>query len=224
MKYFTTLIGIILFLACDHRVKFADAMPPDIELAESIPDVFLGTFICESDSSRLYINENSAVKESHYLFETSIQRIRETENCSLVAGGLYLPGRQECIPFKYIDGDSVSATVYELDTIFAFRENEAAKYYKGHLFVNYNNEKGEWDTWMFTPQTNGTILFEFIAVPDNERKIIDVTKDFVKRTDANEKIHYTLNPTKKEFDQILNRDYLFECDILTPVNLELNIN
>ncbi len=224
MKYILGfIIGLLLF-SCDHRVKFSEAMPPTVEATGKIPEIFLGTFICESDSSRLYINEYSAIKESHFLFETSIQKVEETENCSLVAGGLYLPGRKECIPFKYISEDSISATIYELDTIFSFRENEVVKYYKGHLFVSFNNEKNEWETWMFTPQSDGTILFEFIAVPDNEKVIKDVTRDYSKRIDANEKVHYTLNPSKKEFDEILNKHYLFECDILIPVVLGNLIN
>ncbi|MBT8234458.1 MAG: hypothetical protein HKO66_02135 [Saprospiraceae bacterium] len=218
-KLFFLLLMLIL-ISCDHRVKFSSAMPPEVEDLASIPESFLGTFICESDSSRLMIDKFSAVQESYYLFETTVARIKETENCSIADGGLYLPGRKTCIPFEYLTEDSIRAKVYEIDTLFAFRKNEIAKYDKGHLFINYKNDLAQWDTWIFTPQEDGNILFEFVAVPDNERKIKDVTNNYIKKIDDREKVHYTLNPTKKEFDEIINKGYLFECDILIPVNFE----
>ena len=219
MKYLFLLIAIIL-TACDHRVKFADPMPPEIDIESTIPDFFLGTYVCESDSSRLHVDKYMAIKETYYIFETSVAEVNETENCSLVAGGLYLLGRKECIPFEFISEDSISAKVYDLDTIFAFRKDEVMKYHLGHLFINYMNKNQEWETWRFTPQLDGSIAFEFLAIPNDEEKIKRAAYDYETRIDSMEKVHYILNPTKKEFEEILTKDYMFQCDILVPINLE----
>ena len=134
------LLGFLLILltaiSCEPAVVFKDAMPPEVDAITTIPKQFHGVYMCESDSSRIYIERDHAVQESYYQFITSVERVRESEDCSIVAGGLYLPGRKECIPFEWINEDSITAKVYELDTLFEFADDEVMKLYRGHLFLN----------------------------------------------------------------------------------------
>ncbi len=223
LRVLSFLLFISLFLACEPSVKFAGAMPPDIEPIESIPVNFHGTYMCESDSSRVYINPSCIVLESHYEFTTTVEEVEQTEDCSIVAGGLYLPGRKECIPFEYIGGDSIRAKVYELDTMVSFSDQQVVKSYKGHLFINLQNEEKTWSVWLLTPESDGSILFRSIDVPEDKDSIEAITLDYKSIEKDTHTIEYILNPTLIEFDRILEKPYISECDMLIPVNLEIEI-
>lgn len=218
-KRYVFILSLIILTACEPSVVFKDAMPPDIPSVNEIPKSFHGVFMCESDSSRIYIDRFSAVKESYYEFVTSIEKVMESEDCSIAAGGLYLPGRKECVPFEYVSEDSISAKVYELDTIFGFNENQIAKHYKGHLFLNEQNENKNWVTWLLSPQEDGKLVLELIVVPDRKKEVEEITFDY-ETVKEKEKVKYIINPTLVEFERILNQEYFLECEILTPVNFE----
>ena len=220
MRLLLLSIPLLFLLACEPAVVFKDAMPPEVEAINTIPEQFHGVYMCESDSSRIYIERDHAVQESYYQFVTSIERVRESEDCSIVAGGLYLPGRKECIPFEWINEDSITARVYELDTLMQFADDEVVKYYKGHLFLNKLSDDNHWVTWMLTPQEDGSLLFELIEVPDNKRKVQEITIDYETIQKDEETVQYVINPTLVEFDRILDKDYVRECDILRPINFE----
>ena len=220
------LLGFLLILltaiSCEPAVVFKDAMPPEVDAITTIPKQFHGVYMCESDSSRIYIERDHAVQESYYQFITSVERVRESEDCSIVAGGLYLPGRKECIPFEWINEDSITAKVYELDTLFEFADDEVMKLYRGHLFLNKYSDDNHWITWMLTPQEDGALLFELIEIPDNKRKVEEITIDYSIIQKDEETVQYVINPTLVEFDRILDQEYVRECDILRPINFENN--
>lgn len=225
MKYSVIYICVLFFLlACEPDVKFKNALPPGIESIDEIPVIFHGTFMCVSDSSRVYVNNSTIIMESHYVFETSLDKVDETENCSIVAGGLYLPVRKECIPFEYISEDSIRAKVYELDTMLRFNSNtEAVKYHEGHLYINKQGAEGHWSTWLLSPEENGSLLLRLIDIPENKEKIEAITSDYETIQRDSMDVDYVLNPSFKEFEQIIVKNYLKECEELIPVNLEIKV-
>ena len=83
----------------------------------------------------------------------------ESQHCSILDRGLYLPDLSECIPFEYINDDSIKAQVYYWDTLNLFKDGEAAKYYIGQLFLNTKDIEGHWDTWVIKASKDGN--FEF---------------------------------------------------------------
>lgn len=220
------ILSLTFFLsACEINVFFKEASPPGVESISSIPGTFQGVYICESDSSRLYASTNVIYQESYVEFVTTLQNVKETESCSILNQGLYLPGRKECVPFEYIGEDSIRAKIYTIDTLFHFKpEKEVAKFYKGRLFLNKKSELDDWLTWMVTPNSDGTLLWELIKVPNDIDDLVDITHSIkdrpVFKLDKDEK-QYIINPTLVEFDKILENDYLIKCDVLTPVNFEL---
>lgn len=214
-------IGAILFMAsCVPNVLFQEAVPPEVDAINRVPDQFQGVFICESDSSRIYADQFVVYNESYHMFVTAIDRVDETENCSIVAGGLYLPGRKECIPFEYVGEDSIQAKVYTIDTLFSFQENEVMKLYKGRLFMNYQNELNEWITYMISPMADGAMKWEIIDVPDKVRTVEAITYDYTTRKNEDDETMYIIKPTLVEFDRILQKGYSSQCDVLTPINFE----
>lgn len=213
---------LLVFASCELDVYFADANPPGIEALNVIPQSFIGSFECESDGSRIHTNKRLIVQEFSRIFETSVAKVRETEECTIVAGGLYLPGRKECIPFEYINEDSIRATIYTIDTLFSFSDTEIAKEYKGRLFLNVKNELSEWITFMVSPQSDGSLLWEVIDVPTNIKKLEDVSQSFTTRVNSHDETKYTITTTLANFEDIISNDYKRECDVLYPIELPFN--
>lgn len=210
----------LILIACEPNVVFEEALPPEIDAIDQIPEVFQGAFMCDSDSSRIYVDAFLAIHESYYKFYTTVEKVRETENCSIVAGGLYLPGRKSCIPFEYISEDSIMAKIYEQDTLFSFSDIEVAKTYKGRLFLNRQNERGHWITWMLSPESDGSMLLELIDVPDKKKSIDEISQVIHTRKTKKDKIQYIIKPSLVEFDKILKKGYTTECELLHPINME----
>ena len=215
--YFVCISG---FFGCELNVLFDKAVPPGIEAIDQVPTIFQGVYLCESDSSIIYSDRFIVYQESHFEFKTTLQKVKETEGCSIVVGGIYLPGRQECVPFEYIGGDSITAIIYDIDTLFAFREGEVLKYHKGHLFINYQDDNSNWMTFMITPLPDGALKWELIEIPNVENKINDITDQVVAVENDKNKKKYVINPSLVEFEYILEKDYTRLCDILNPINFE----
>lgn len=216
------LIAALLFAyACQPFVVFDQAMPPETDVLTNIPIQFLGTYVCESDSSLLYIDRDKIYKESYYEFITTRERVAETEDCNILAGGIFLPGREECVPVTSIGTDSIYAQVYDIHTLFSFQENETAKLYKGHLFLNVQDDRKNWYSFLFTPNIDGSIDWNLITVPNDLEKIKAITPDYT-TFEVNENTkQYILSPTLKEFDKVLEQEYFLECDHLTPVRSKI---
>lgn len=214
------IILSIGFYSCEPNVLFQEALPPEIAIINKIPNEFHGVYICESDSSRMYVDSYKAYNESYHLFKTSIDKVKETENCSIIAGGLYLPGRKECIPFEYIGEDSIMAKVYSIDTLFNFREDEILKLYKGRLFLNYKNGYDEWVSFMISPLEDGSLHWELILVPDKISKVEAITQNYKIKIDYDDNRKFIIKPSLVEFDKIIEKEYTRDCDILTPLNIE----
>lgn len=213
-------ISLLYFISCEPNVLFQEAVPPEVLAIDRLPEEFQGVYMCESDSSRMYADDFIIYNESYHQFVTTLDRIKDTEHCSIIAGGLYLPGRKECIPFEYISEDTITAKVYSIDTLFAFRDNEILKLYKGRLFMNYKNGLDEWVTFMISPMEDGAMNWELIDIPDRVRKVEAITQDYSVRVNVDDEKKYIIKPNLVEFERILDKNYLRPCDVLYPINLE----
>ena len=214
------LMICLILINCEPSVIFKEAAPPGIDPIETIPEIFQGIYYCQSDSSRIHIEYDVIFNESYFEFVTTLDKIKETENCSIVAGGLYLPGRQECIPFQYISEDSIKAKIYEIDTLFGANDHDIMKSYKGRLFINIKDEEQGYYCFMLTPNPDGTLLWEIIDLPEETVEIDDLVGDFEIRKLEDDITQYIINPTLREFDELLQIKLTQECDLLIPLNLE----
>ncbi len=212
-------LSSLLYISCFPDVLFVQALPPDIEALTVVPIEYQGQYLCESDSSIMHVESNLVFVESYNQFITTIDEVQETQECSILAGGLFLPGRQQCIPIEIINGDTIIGSIYDIDTLFSFKEDEILKSHKGRLFLNYRNDASHWSTFVITPQVDGTLLWTLIDVPDDSDKIEEITNDYTPYVKSNRRIKYILNPTLKEFESILNKDYTDFCDILVPIQI-----
>lgn len=224
-KYFQRIAAfsfvVFILSSCEPNVVFRQALPPQVDEINRIPDRFHGVFMCESDSSRIYVEDYLVLRESYFTFVIHVDRVRETEDCKITDGGLMLPGRKACVPFEYIDDEMIKADVYSIDTLFNFRKNEVMKMYKGRMFMNYENNLREFVTFMITPEIDGSMTWEIVNVPDKINHVEQITHEYTTRENRDQETIYVINPTLVEFERILEYDYLTECDILYPLHKAL---
>lgn len=212
------LIGILITTACESNVLFKDAMPPGIARLKTIPLSYQGQFLCESDSSIIISKEESIVREAYVKFYAYLKQIKETEGCSIKDGSLYMPWSEECIPFEYVNDSLITAKMHKIDTLFHFRKGEVAKLYKGRLFLNVQVKNSKnWLTSMVSQKEDGTIYWERIHMPDEIEKVEAITPNFTTKKSRENKTVYIMNPTLVEFDKILEKNYVRECDVFTPI-------
>ncbi len=219
---FLTLFILSLALACNPGVVFEHANPPSIEASKVIPGQYRGNYICESDSAIVKIDSRRIIQEVLVEFVTTLEKVQETEHCSIVDGGLYLPGRKECIPFEYIGEDTISAILFEQDTLFDLTRDHVAKMYRKQLFLNVPSDSGEWMTWIVRTESDGTLLYSYIDVPDNKELIDELTVNYRESRLKRDKTQYILQPTLMEFEEIIKKDFVLFCDRLIPINAEFD--
>lgn len=209
----------ISILSCDSNVVFEEAMPEHVEALKEIPHEFQGIYICSSDSSILYAHQNVIFIESYFQFFTTLDQVKETEDCTIIDNSLYLPGREECAPFTYVSEDTISVKVTFLDTLFGFREFEKVKLYKGRLFFSLLDKNNHWTSFMVSPKEEGILSFSMIDLSKDLEGLKDLKyKELLRnKVGVDKKNQYLIKPTLIEFDKLLERDLTLICDSLVPI-------
>jgi len=219
---FLTLMFVSTFFACTPDVYFKKPVPPNIEISTSIPDKYCGLYYFESDSSAIMVYNNMIVTESVFKYETTLDKVLESENCSVVDGGLHLRGRRECFPFKYISEDTILVEITEMDTIFSFTEDQVLKFDGESIFMNYRNAPEEWATTIIKEDgTTGDFSMHLIMIPNKKRVIKSITKKYTKRLDRDSTYIYIIDPNPKEFKRAIKTKYLKFYDKIISPNLEI---
>ncbi len=220
-KYSIIIVYLFLIYACETTVTFQQASPPDVAVINAIPDAFIGMYRCQSDSTLIVIDEQAVYSEQLIGFTTTKFRVNETEGCNIKDGGVYFRGIEECVPFKDLGDDRIYVELIDRDTLFAFREGECAKFYKGHLFINHLTQDNSWVTFLLTPQDHHQLLFEYLEIPNNPKAIEAVTLDYrpIAKPDEEEDF-FMINPSLIEFEEFLQDKFRVECEVLDLLNFE----
>jgi len=213
-------IAALWAISCTPDVLFQEAEPPGVPSVNSIPVAFQGVYECESDSSLFYAEETIVYRTSVETVLTTIQNVEETENCAIVAGGIFLSDQKECIPFEYIGEDSLKVLITTIDTLFTFNKNEVMKLHQGKLFLNYQNDPNEWTTIVVSEIENGSLKWEIIDIPNRTKVVESITKDYKRSISTSNDTVFIINPTMQEFNKILKGGFMSSREILIPVNIE----
>jgi len=221
MKYIIYLFGLTLLLSCEPKVLFQKALPPDGKVLTSIPETFRGVYFSECDTTILHATENVIYTEGYFQFKTTLARIKEEPGCSISDKGMYLRGTKECVPFEYVNEDTVLVKLVQKDTMFFISDEQVAKLYKGNLYLNHKEKNGSWLSSIVEPDEQGHLHWSIIDVPNKEEKVKEITTDYKSYTRDDDEEIFVMNPTQLEFEQLLNKDYLKECDVYIPLNFQI---
>lgn len=221
MKYLYLLVGLVFIVSCEPKVLFQKALPPEGQKLKSIPANFQGVFYSECDTTILHALDNVIYTEGFFQFKTTLGRIEEEPGCRISDQGMYLRGVNECVPFEYINEDTILVNVVQKDTMFFISDEQVAKLYKGSLYLNHKDENGNWIVSTVTPDEKGRLHWSLIDIPNKVDKIKEITKDYSSYTRDDKEEIFVINPTQIEFDQLLNKEYLTECDVFIPLNFKI---
>jgi hypothetical protein len=220
-RYALIILAALFALQCEPNVYFDTSMPPEVNAIEEIPNDFLGAYLCDSDNNVIYAENKLIYMMSYDQFTTTVEKINQTENCNLINGELYLPDREECVPFEYLTDNEIKVTLTSVDTLFAFRTDEVAKFYKDRLFLNVKGElEPDWITYMISPLDHGVLHWERIDVPDDQEYLSSLTHNYEKIEYEELDDKYVISPTLLEFEEFLNREFTLHCEVLIPINAE----
>ena len=220
MKVLLALLLGLLVLSCDPPIVFDRAYPDGVAPLSEIPTPYRGIFLCQSDSTRVLIGAKAIVLEQTYTFKTSVAKVKEKEDCSLLDTAIVLPSTNQCIPIRFINDTLVEGTWTESDTLFAISSENVVKAYKGNLVLSTKISKDQWGLSTLTIDEARDVTYRAI----NDRSEIQAVQAVTQTElieDNPEKPKYRIKPTPIEFDNLLEDRRIFvPCDVLERINLE----
>lgn len=215
------ILLLAIITSCTPPVVFDQAYPSDQADLASIPHVFQGAFICESDSSLVIISDTDVTMHRTHYFNTKMSQVEERANCKIVDDKMYISGRLECIPVSVVNDSTVRGTYKETDTLFVMQEGSVARIHKGHLVLSQELNKNEWAVSLLTTQQGGDLTFRAITKKSKIKNVSKVTHPTDITTYRDNSPRYSVSPTMKEFDALLADDKVFiECEYLLRVHLD----
>lgn len=221
MKPIYFILAALFMFACETKVMFKNAIPPEGKVLRTIPTPFLGVYYSQCDSTILHALPDVIYKEGYFEFTTTTAKIQEEKGCRIADNGMYLRGTKECVPFEYVNGDTINVKLIQKDTLFVISEHQVAKLYEGHLYLNHKDNNHNWIASRVTPRADGSLLWELVDVPNRVEKVREITKDYQSYIRRDDEEIFVLNPTQIEFETLLNKGYLRECDVFIPLTLEI---
>lgn len=222
MKNIYLLLAAVSILACEPKVLFKNALPPEGKILQTIPTQFQGVYYSECDTTILHVLPDVIYTEGYFEFTTTITRVHEEEGCRIADQGMYLRGTKECVPFEYLNGDTIRVKLVQKDTMFLISKHQVAKLYKNSIYLNHQDKNYNWVASRVTARGDGSLLWQLVDVPNKVDKVREITKDYKSYIRSDDEEIFVINPTQIEFETLLNKGYLKECDVFIPLNFEIN--
>jgi hypothetical protein len=215
------IIGIILLIvACTPPVVFDQAYPIGEEDLEVIPSAYMGSFICESDSSLLLIKKHEVVIRTENFFDLPLKDVDERDDCNIDGQEMYVSGREECIPLEFVNDSTVRGTIIEHDTLFSMGKSGIVRMYQGHVVMSQEIHDDQWAVSFLSLEKNTDIKYRAISDKTKIANVGKVTKMENITTKEDKNNRYKIKPTMKQFDELFNDEKVFiECEYLTRVFL-----
>ena len=221
-KYIILLLfSILASSACTPPVVFDKAYPLGEENLMELPALYRGAFICESDSALLIIDRNDITLRKENYFLLPIKVVEEREDCRISGEQMYVSGRSECIPLQFINDSIVKGTVVEHDTLFVMTEGSVARMYNGHVVLSQELKPNQWAVSILSLEDNLDIKYRGITDKTKIQNVGKITTMENITTENDKNNRYKVNPTMKQFDELLNDKKIFiECEYLSRVLLD----
>ncbi|TLP81722.1 hypothetical protein [Maribacter sp. ACAM166] len=106
-------------------------------------------------------------------------------------------------------GDTIVSKVVMRDTIFAIREGQVLKPYKGHLILNTKLDEDGWAVLVASHKGIGTLSLSRAEIPENLSQLDAITPVKMLTEGDEEGTQIYITPTAEQFGRILDRGLLF---------------
>lgn len=217
MKNLLIMCGItFLFMACETPVYFEEPQPLKGKTANQFSKKYIGKYKSATKKGIfLEIQKTKILTERFWkrtLTKTALDTLSgyEWRNNDLY----YYEKRQETT----IKGDTVLIHKHSKDTYFTVDETHVLKSYKGSFFLNQEYLNG-WEVQKLGFSSKNKLVLSEISSNDEIEHLQEVTEvDAVMYSDTSDNVkYYKLNPTDKEFDDILNEGIFTVEDIYIKI-------
>lgn len=196
--------------SCEPPVVFVEPQPVDTESISSVPESYMGTYWCKTDSVSLYIDDKAFVKIKELLVSMTAEEIDADPDLELQDGKIYVRGWEQSFPLEN-KGDTIISTIIIKDTLFIIGPEQVLKPFKGHLILNTKLEENAWGVLVVSHKGEGILSLEHAELPENLSVLDSITpvETLAKKDDIETQI--LIRPTKDEFDRILKNRILFDA-------------
>lgn len=212
------LIAVTLFWSCSEPpVVFGEAQPQGVDNDPYILPIYQGVFLCESDSSIVYVKNQTIHKEKAFDIRTTIQEIEEMEEVELRGTELHVIDQNRSVPVE-IQGDSIFSSITLRDTLLQLGPKQTIRFFKGHLVLSKEIIPKKWEVLILSLDNNLDLILSDALYPTDLQQLQSITP--VQDLSTEDKVQFKITPTIMEFDQILNERLIFEaCDQYTRIHL-----
>ncbi len=205
------ILTIIFFSGCDGNydyVRFETAQPQGKKELNRFDNNIQGIYAsCDNSNKVLIISDDLILKRYHWFFKIhrndldldSTITIDLTDDDALIK--LF---EKENYTIK-IEGDTLSGMTQDIDTIFQISDTQILKKIKGSYFLNYQEDENYWRVNRLDLRKD-SLFMGYITPTDTLLQFDFVTKNQEINQDSSTTTEYVINPTKKEFKQMVKKD------------------
>lgn len=184
---------VLLLSACEPAVTFKEPQPADTKNLNEIPRRLRGSYLCQSDSSILYISDKlmfqqyEGVEWSH---ESALgNEYRESgDTVTHIASGRSILAERA--------GDSLWIPVQWNDTLFSMSFDNVLRKYQGRYFINTRYDKESWGVYMLE-LTRGTLEVRSISTENDWKSLKEITET------AQDTVPVAVTATAKQFKEFV---------------------
>lgn len=213
---------IVILNACVPPVVFDRPFPPNEDDLKEIPEKYHGVYMCESDSTLVFINESVIYAREPYYFEEKISDLEEFEDCTMVDGKLIMNATGEVVPVEFVGEDRVKGHFIEQDTLFHLGKEGIARPYDGNLLLSVSFKENEWSIYGLTRDAMGNVIYRAIN-ESTDLELVDYITPLteVEKEDVDDPPRYIARPTLVEFGRMFRNERIYiECEKLIRVKFQ----
>lgn len=216
MKYYKVICVFFLAISiysCQPPVVFGEPQPVDVQRIYSIPESYIGTYWCKTDSVSLFIDTKALVKSKELLVRLTKEEIESDPNLELQNGMLYVQSWKQSFPIDN-RGDTIISSIILRDTLFVIGSEQILKPFKGHLVLNTKLDENIWSVTVVSRKGKGVLSLARATLPESLSSLDSITP-LETLNDKNDKVtQILLRPTKDEFDRILQNRLVFDASCM----------
>lgn len=200
------LLVLFLCYSCNEKVSFEEPQPAHISALNEIPQKYWGTYADDDDSTTIKIDATTITEfytaELSDPFEDIFGELEEDDEVNIISQ------TDEEITFEVMDepaqtllikNDSVFGAISIPDRLFALKNQDIVKNYKGHDYFSVRNSDG--DYYLRKVSFEGDVL-----VISKIKKVLDV-KNFISIEKVSNETGKGLKPTKRQFKKISQKSF-----------------
>lgn len=216
MKPSLYILFLTLLVSCGDQlyVRFEKAQPEGVKSLESFSRKVKGNFInCSNPLDLITISDNLIVNSRTFKFKSHRADLDLDSTINIDSNNdkeLIKLFTSEGYQIEII-GDTISASLTSLDTIFIISENQVLKKFKGSYFLSSKWDENSWNVSQIS-FLKDTLLMGQISPSDTLLRFdfIAKTEDY-NTTDSTTSTQYSINPSKRQFKKLIKLNLFEEC-------------